>query len=132
MRQFSDTLIAERGVRHGKLNIIALEAEHHHAHDEQGEPMSLLSHPLTSLKGSPDGGLGEHAWIEVIQKMDGVSDLLQYEVALEEKTRRLRVTSVYQNVLASMSDILLSATMWEYHRQVNASLCHLLGKVRPS
>lgn len=37
VRQFSDTLIAERGVRHGKLNIIALEAEHHHAHDEQGE-----------------------------------------------------------------------------------------------
>ena len=31
------TLMAERGVRHGKLNLIALEAEHHHAHDEHGE-----------------------------------------------------------------------------------------------
>jgi CopG family nickel-responsive transcriptional regulator len=37
VRQFADALIAERGVRHGKLNVIALEAEQHHAHDEHGE-----------------------------------------------------------------------------------------------
>ena len=37
VRQFADALVAERGVRHGKLNVIALEAEHHHAHDEHGE-----------------------------------------------------------------------------------------------
>lgn len=37
VRQFADALIAERGVRHGKLNVIALQAEHHHAHDENGE-----------------------------------------------------------------------------------------------
>lgn len=37
VRQFADALMAERGVRHGKLNLIALEAEHHHAHDEHGE-----------------------------------------------------------------------------------------------
>ncbi len=36
VRHFADTLMAERGVRHGKLNVIALEAEHHHAHDEHG------------------------------------------------------------------------------------------------
>ena len=36
VRQFADALMAERGVRHGKLNLIALEAEHHHAHDEHG------------------------------------------------------------------------------------------------
>ena len=36
VRQFADALMAERGVRHGQLNVIALEAEHHHAHDEQG------------------------------------------------------------------------------------------------
>ncbi len=36
VRQFADTLVAERGVRHGKLNLIALEAEYHHAHDEHG------------------------------------------------------------------------------------------------
>lgn len=38
VRQFADALTAERGVRHGQLNVIALEAEHHHAHDENGEP----------------------------------------------------------------------------------------------
>lgn len=37
VRHFADALMAERGVRHGKLNVIALEAEHHHAHDEQGD-----------------------------------------------------------------------------------------------
>jgi len=37
VRQFADALTAERGVRHGQLNVIALEAEHHHAHDAQGE-----------------------------------------------------------------------------------------------
>jgi CopG family nickel-responsive transcriptional regulator len=36
VRQFADALMAERGVRHGKLNLIALAAEHHHAHDEHG------------------------------------------------------------------------------------------------
>lgn len=37
VRQFADALVAERGVRHGQLNLIALEAEHHHAHDEHGQ-----------------------------------------------------------------------------------------------
>ena len=37
VRQFAEALMAERGVRHGKLNVIALEAEAHHAHDEHGE-----------------------------------------------------------------------------------------------
>lgn len=37
VRQFADALMAERGVRHGKLNAIALEVEKRHAHDEQGE-----------------------------------------------------------------------------------------------
>ena len=36
IRQFADLLMAESGVRHGKLNLIALEAESHHAHDEHG------------------------------------------------------------------------------------------------
>lgn len=37
VRRFADAMMAESGVRHGKLNVIALEAEHHHAHDEGGE-----------------------------------------------------------------------------------------------
>ena len=36
VRQFADALIAERGVRHGQLNQIALEGEfaHRHSHDD--------------------------------------------------------------------------------------------------
>lgn len=37
VRRFADALVAERGVRHGQLNVIALEAEDHHAHEEYGE-----------------------------------------------------------------------------------------------
>ncbi|WP_371324136.1 nickel-responsive transcriptional regulator NikR [Dechloromonas sp. ZY10] len=37
VQQFAEALIAERGVRHGQVNLIALEAEAHHAHDEHGE-----------------------------------------------------------------------------------------------
>src|SRR5574343_1605529 len=37
VRQFADALIAQSGGRHGKINVIALEAEHHNAQDEQGE-----------------------------------------------------------------------------------------------
>jgi CopG family nickel-responsive transcriptional regulator len=32
VRKFADALMAERGVRHGKLNVIALEPDHGHAH----------------------------------------------------------------------------------------------------
>ncbi len=38
VRRFADAMMAERGVRHGKLNLIALEAEQHHAHDGHGAP----------------------------------------------------------------------------------------------
>lgn len=38
VRQFADALMAESGVRHGLLNVIALQAEHHHAHDAHGAP----------------------------------------------------------------------------------------------
>lgn len=37
VRQFAEALIAERGVRHGKLNVIALEAVSHHVHDERDQ-----------------------------------------------------------------------------------------------
>lgn len=37
VRQFADQMMAERGVRHGQLNLVTLEAEHHHAHGEYGD-----------------------------------------------------------------------------------------------
>lgn len=38
VRSFANAMMAERGVRHGQLNVIALQAVHHHAHDEHAEP----------------------------------------------------------------------------------------------
>ena len=38
VRQFADALTAQAGVRHGHLHVIALQAEHHHAHDAEGAP----------------------------------------------------------------------------------------------
>jgi CopG family nickel-responsive transcriptional regulator len=38
VRRFADALMAESGVRHGQLNVIAMEAEHRHAHDAHGAP----------------------------------------------------------------------------------------------
>ena len=32
VRQFADALMAERGVRHGKLNLVSVEVEQRHAH----------------------------------------------------------------------------------------------------
>jgi two-component system sensor histidine kinase HupT/HoxJ len=73
---------------------------------------------------------GEQAWIEVIQKMDEVyNDLLQYEVALEEKNAALEESHQFiESVLASMSDILIVCNRHGDIVEVNASLLHLVGK----
>ncbi|MGE5471916.1 MAG: sensor histidine kinase [Bacteroidota bacterium] len=74
--------------------------------------------------------LGEQAWIEVIQKMDEVyNDLLQYEVALEEKNAALEESHQFiESVLASMSDILIVCDRNGLIEEVNASLCHISGR----
>ena len=74
--------------------------------------------------------LGEQAWIEVIQKMDEVyNDLLQYEVALEEKNAALEASHQFiESVLASMSDILIVCDRNGGIEEVNTSLCHFSGK----
>jgi two-component system sensor histidine kinase HupT/HoxJ len=80
----------------------------------------------------PRGGddLGEQAWIEVIRKMDEVyNDLLQYEVALEEKNAALEESHQFiESVLASMSDILIVCDRHGTIEEVNASLQHFCGK----
>lgn len=38
VKKFADALIAESGVRHGQLNLIALQAGHHHSHGKGGQP----------------------------------------------------------------------------------------------
>ena len=72
-------------------------------------PMSTTAPPARSPLPDSTEQLGEQAWIEVIQKMDEVyNDLLQYEVALEEKNAALEESHQFiESVLTSMSDILI-------------------------
>jgi two-component system sensor histidine kinase HupT/HoxJ len=74
--------------------------------------------------------LGEDAWIEVIQKMDEVyNDLLQYEVALEEKNAALEESQQFVfSVLASMSDILVVCGRDGRIETVNHALVAFAGK----
>jgi two-component system sensor histidine kinase HupT/HoxJ len=76
------------------------------------------------------GALGEHVWIDVIQKMDEVySDLLQYEVALEEKNAALEESQQFiLSVLTSMSDILLVCNRSGILEDVNQSLQQFTGR----
>ena len=88
----------------------------------------------TPLSASPLaeglGSLGEDAWIEVIQKMDKVyNDLLQYEVALEEKNAALEESQQFVfSVLAAMSDILVVCDREGRIEVVNHALTAFAGK----
>jgi two-component system, NtrC family, sensor histidine kinase HupT/HoxJ len=90
------------------------------------KPMSASVPPIESLPQE----LGEQAWIEVIRKMDEVyNDLLQYEVALEEKNAALEASHQFiESVLASMSDILIVCNRQGGIEEVNPSLQHFAGK----
>lgn len=72
---------------------------------------------------------GEQAWIEVIQKMDEVyNDLLQYEVALEEKNAALEESHQFiESVLAAMSDVVIVCDRNGGIVEVNPALCQLSG-----
>ena len=91
-----------------------------------GSPMSITDPPVEG----PLAGAGEQAWIEVIQKMEEVyNDLLQYEVALEEKNTALEASHQFiESVLASMSDILIVCDRYGGIEEVNPALCHFAGK----
>src|SRR5574343_1119102 len=94
------------------------------------KPMSTTAPPADALPESPLPPGGETAWIEVIQKMDEVyNDLLQYEVALEEKNAALEESHQFiESVLASMSDILIDCDRNGGIEEINASLQHFSGK----
>ena len=85
--------------------------------------------PTTSNAPVPEG-VGEAVWIQVIQKMDEVyHDLLQYEVALEEKNAALEESQRFiVSVLGSMSDILLVCGRDGTIEDVNRSLVTLTGR----
>ena len=86
--------------------------------------------PLIEQLGGQLGGVGEHVWIDVIQKMDEVyNDLLQYEVALEEKNAALEESQQFiLSVLTSMSDILLVCNRQGIIEDVNQSLQNITGR----
>jgi two-component system, NtrC family, sensor histidine kinase HupT/HoxJ len=75
-------------------------------------------------------GVGEGVWIDVIRKMDEVyNDLLQYEVALEEKNAALEESHQFiESVLSSMSDILIVCDRYGRIEEVNASLQRFTGR----
>ena len=75
-------------------------------------------------------GVGEDAWIEVIRKMDEVySDLLQYEVALEEKNAALEESQQFlASVLSSMSDLLCVCNRSGIVEDMNAALLRFTAR----
>jgi len=94
---------------------------------------SLSGLPTVAAVEAGDSGLpaavGERVWIDVIQKMDEVyNDLLQYEVALEEKNAALEDSQQFiLSILTSMSDILLVCDRAGTIEDVNLSLVRLTG-----
>lgn len=75
-------------------------------------------------------GVGEEVWMDVIHKMDEVySDLLQYEVALEQKNAKLEESQQFiLSVLTSMSDILVVCNRYGVIEDVNPSLEAFTGR----
>src|SRR5208282_785311 len=79
---------------------------------------------------SPKGAAGEHAWVEVIRKMDEVyRQLLDYEVALEQNNAALQESQLFiVSVLSSMSDVLIVCNPAGIVEELNPSLLKLTGK----
>ncbi|GAB4175616.1 MAG: ATP-binding protein [Rhodocyclaceae bacterium] len=94
-----------------------------------GTRIYLPALPPHALDHPPEG-VGEDVWIDVIRKMDEVySDLLQYEVALEEKNAALEESQKFIfSVLTSMSDILVVCDRHGAIQEVNQALAQLTGK----
>ncbi len=94
----------------------------------------ILEEPLAQQAHLPLEGVDEEAWIEVIRKMDQVySDLLEYQVALEEKNRVLEETQKFvESVLGSMSDVLLVCDQYGKVLEANSALCQLVGRPQES
>jgi two-component system sensor histidine kinase HupT/HoxJ len=94
------------------------------------KPRKLLAATDLPAPAEVFDGVGEAVWIDVIRKMDEVyNDLLQYEVALEEKNAALEESHQFiESVLSSMSDILIVCDRHGNIEEVNASLQRFTGK----
>lgn len=88
---------------------------------------------LSKVLGAEDmtfDGPHETAWVEVIRKMDEVySDLIRYEVDLEEKNNALAAAERFiSSVLESVSDVLIVCDRDGSILQVNGALAALVGE----
>jgi two-component system sensor histidine kinase HupT/HoxJ len=85
---------------------------------------------IEQLVAAARAGASEDVWLDVIQKMDEVySDLLQYEVALEDKNTALEESQQFiVSVLTSMSDVLVVCNRAGVIQDVNQSLLRLTGR----
>ena len=93
-------------------------------------PEDLRSALTVEMLAAAAGASAEDGiWLDVIRKMDEVyNDLLQYEVALEEKNATLEDTQQFiSSVLTSMSDLLIVCSRAGVIESVNAALASLLG-----
>ncbi len=93
-------------------------------------PRSLIESGSLPSPAAVFDGVNEAVWIDVIRKMDEVyNDLLQYEVALEQKNEALEASHQFiESVLASMSDILIVCDRHGAIEEVNESLRRFIGK----
>ncbi|MCF8198663.1 MAG: PAS domain S-box protein [Sulfuritalea sp.] len=90
-------------------------------------PRSALT--VEMLAAAAGASAEDGIWLDVIRKMDEVyNDLLQYEVALEEKNATLEDTQQFiSSVLTSMSDLLIVCSRAGVIESVNEALASLLG-----
>ena len=86
--------------------------------------------PIDDIAAFAGAAAGEHVWMDVIQKMDEVyHDLLDYEVALEEKNSALEESQQFiVSVLTSMSDVLIVCNRSGVIEDVNPALVEFTGK----
>ncbi len=91
------------------------------------EPRSAVT--VEMLAAAAGASAEDGIWLDVIRKMDEVyNDLLQYEVALEEKNATLEDTQQFiSSVLTSMSDLLIVCNRAGMIDSVNEALASLLG-----
>ena len=85
---------------------------------------------IERLVATARAAAGEDVWLDVIRKMDEVySDLLQYEVALENKNAALEESQRFiVSVLSAMSDLLLVCNRAGVVQEVNRALLQLTGR----
>lgn len=84
---------------------------------------------IERLVAAAQVGASENIWLDVIRKMDEVySDLLQYQVALEDKNAALEESQQFiVSVITSISDVLLVCSRTGVIEDVNQSLQQLTG-----